>query len=162
MTEFSIIVAHDDALGIGKKNTIPWKLQEDLEHFKKTTLHGIVIMGRNTYESLPQSVRPLPMRENIVLSRDPIFFQREKKNVKIVASFDLALENITLDKKVFIIGGQTVYHIAINHEGCKELIITRVKGNYQCDTFFPHYTSQWKEEKIHIQNNTFSISTWKK
>ena len=66
---FSIIVAHDEERGIGKNNKIPWYIKEDLQHFKAITLHGVVIMGHKTWESLPKSVRPLPFRENVIISK---------------------------------------------------------------------------------------------
>jgi len=56
---------------IGKDNTLPWRLPEDMAHFKRTTLGSPVIMGRKTWDSLPPKFRPLPGRQNIVVTRQP-------------------------------------------------------------------------------------------
>lgn len=92
---------------IGSRNGLPWHIPEDLRRFKKLTTGHIVIMGKNTYFSLPESVRPLPHRKNIVLSSSPII------GVDTYGSIDKLLsdlQNIPNNSKVFVIGGASIYH----------------------------------------------------
>ena len=158
--KFSIIAACDDKRGIGVSNTLPWRLKGDLAYFSEITttaaegLQNAVIMGRKTWESLPEKHRPLHGRLNIVLSREktemPI-------NVLQATSFEDAFEQIEklddrtdrdeLDNsselypktvgKIFVIGGASIYAQAINMNECEEIYLTRVLGEFQCDTFFP-------------------------
>ena len=136
---FNIIVAIDKKRGIGLKNTIPWYFKDDLKYFKNITLNTIVIMGRNTWESLP---KPLAKRYNIVISTT----KKNKDGEQYLArSFDDAIEHAKfLKKPIFIIGGSRVYRDALNHKNCKSLYITYINDNYKCDTFFPELPSYYK------------------
>ena len=68
LPEFSVIVAADDDHAIGSRGNLPWYIEEDLRNFAKITKGGTVIMGRRTWESLPNAKRPLPERLNIIVS----------------------------------------------------------------------------------------------
>ena len=68
---FSLVVAVCKNMGIGMDGGLPWKLSEDLKHFRRTTENGTVIMGRKTWDSIPEKYRPLKNRKNIVLSTNP-------------------------------------------------------------------------------------------
>jgi dihydrofolate reductase len=70
--QITAILAMDSSLLIGSKNGLPWHIPEDMKRFKEFTSGGIVVMGRNTYMSLPERFRPLPHRRNIVITRTPI------------------------------------------------------------------------------------------
>lgn len=131
--EFSIIVAIDEKGGVGKANTLPWHIPADLRHFKEITTGGTVIMGRNTWESIPEKFRPLPNRLNIVLTGNLNYLVPE--GVKLASSLDGALA--ISEGKTFVIGGAKVFEEAIRHESCNELIITKIDGDFNCDTFFP-------------------------
>jgi dihydrofolate reductase len=91
---------------IGRGGDIPWRVPEDLAHFKTVTLGHTVVMGRQTWDSLPASVRPLPGRKNIVLSRRPDF---AADGAEVVASLDDALS----EPGTWVIGGGQVYALAI-------------------------------------------------
>ncbi|MEK9166982.1 MAG: dihydrofolate reductase [Patescibacteria group bacterium] len=130
---FSIIVAIDEKGGIGKNNTLPWHLPADLKHFKELTTGGTVIMGRNTWESIPDKFRPLPNRLNIVLTGNLNYFVPE--GVKLASSLDGALA--VSEGSTFIIGGAKVFEEAIRHEDCSDLFITKIESTFDCDTFFP-------------------------
>ena len=153
---FSIIVAHDLNLGIGAQNTLPWKLSADMSHFKKVTTEtkdpnkqNVVIMGRNTYESLPEKFRPLPNRYNIVLSRNKELNLPEtlSKQNSLNDALEWASQGPLAEsfESVFVIGGAMVYTEAITHPKCERLIITKIHQLYDCDAFFPHYTIPYKE-----------------
>jgi len=158
---FDLIVAHDNKKGIGKYGIIPWYYKDDLEHFKETTLNSIVIMGRKTWESIPDKFKPLQNRINVVISRNNNI--SKYKDVYYYCSLDEALNHvIKFNKKIFIIGGSKLYNEAIKNNQCKNLIITRINDEYSCDVFFPDYEKIWKEEKIIKKTKDFQIIKYKK
>ncbi len=135
-----IIVAQDKNRVIGNKGKIPWRLPTDQENFKEETVGHAVLMGRTTYLSLPKSVRPLPDRDNIVLSKTmknvdpkPNVFTRTSL-VKGIKAAEQAGH-----KKCFIIGGGIVYAEAMLEKDfpVDEIIATEVFGEFEGDAFFP-------------------------
>jgi len=144
MKPFSIIVAFDSQYGIGKAGELPWHLSSDLKHFKEITRtvtnpankNGL-IMGRKTWESLPEKFRPLPGRVNLVLSRQGGL--NLPSGVLCSQSLDDALGQLFSSniENVFVIGGAQIYAQAIDHPLCQKLYVTHVKGEYGCDAFFP-------------------------
>lgn len=145
---FSIIVAIDKAGGIGKNNNLPWHLPEDLKHFKTLTSNtnsptkrNAVIMGRKTWESLPDTFKPLPNRYNIVLSQNTHLSL--PADVKHCHSLSDALSETTCPtqaiENLFVIGGGTVYKNALQHPQCQHVHITKIDAYFDCDTFFPEY-----------------------
>ena len=153
--EINIIVAICNKNGIGRNNKIPWLIKDDLKHFKLITTNNIknnniVIMGRNTWESLPSKFRPLSDRYNFVISSKKKFLDSD--NVEhISSSFLNALEYIKLENikfansKIFIIGGQMLYNDILNnyHSYITNIFITEIYSNYTCDTFFPDLNSDY-------------------
>ena len=150
MRPFSIIVAFDSQYGIGKNGLLPWKLPLDLKHFKEITTAvanpartNAVIMGRKTWESLPQKFRPLPGRVNVVLSKEgklslpaEVFCSQSLED----ALSRLSSSNI---ENVFVIGGAQIYAHAIEHPLCQKLYVTHIQGDYGCDAFFPPVSRQF-------------------
>lgn len=138
--KLSIIVAHDPNLVIGKDGSLPWHFPEDLKFFKKTTMGHPILMGRGVFEEIGE--KPLPGRENVVLSRS-----KNYDHVPTFNSIDAALEYLSDEEHVFIIGGGEIYRQTINQ--VDELIVTEVKERYEGDTFFPEYRDEigdvWKE-----------------
>ena len=146
---FHIIVAHDNQRGIGVNNTLPWHCPADMAYFKATTCNApqgnqnVVIMGRHTWESIPEKYRPLPGRHNIVLSRSV----SQIENAHVAASLDQALTlatELSPTGQVFVIGGSQVYQQAIAHPQCDTLYVTRIYNTFTCDDFFPEYKPQFK------------------
>lgn len=144
MRPFSVIVAFDSQYGIGKNGQLPWALPMDLKNFKEITStvtdpakKNAVIMGRKTWESLPEKFRPLPGRLNVVLSRkNPIDLP---VTVLVSKSLDEALNKLSTPniENIFVIGGGQIYAQAMTHPLCQKLYVTHVQGNYDCDAFFP-------------------------
>ena len=134
----AIIVAIDKNNGIGAENDLLWQrdLPADLAHFKKLTTGGSVIMGRKTFESIG---RPLPNRENIVISRTPTGVQGVLTVNSLASAYELARYPI------FIISGGRVYTDAVNDMDV--LYVTEVKASFpQATVFFPKIdTTTWKE-----------------
>lgn len=149
-----IIAAVSENGVIGKNGDIPWDIPEDMEHFKETTMGHPVIMGRKTYQSFPESVRPLPGRTNIVLTRSD--FQPEDESVKIANSLKEAYEIANeLDEKAFIIGGSSVYEGAL--KDADRMILTEVHSEVDGDTYFPEWKEEaWKETERE-KNSDFSF-----
>ena len=140
---------------IGKDGDIPWHIPEDLQHFKEQTTGNTVVMGRKTYQSLPDSFTPLPDRENIVLTRSD--FKPENDSVKVANSLEDAWEKSSKEK-VFIIGGAGIYRQTIDK--ADKMILTEVHQNYDGDTYFPDYSKdQWSEE-IREDHENFSFVTY--
>lgn len=145
MRQFNIILAICNKNGIGLNNQIPWHLKQDLKYFKKITSkcsngkRNVVIMGRNTYLSLPDKFRPLPDRLNIVLSHTKTKSDFPE-DVIVCNEFDDAL-NLLDDKKykneidnIFVIGGASLYNIALKHPYCSEIYLTRIHKDFEFDT----------------------------
>jgi len=150
MKPFSIVVAFDSQYGIGKNGQLPWVLPSDLKHFKEITStvtnptkKNAVIMGRKTWESLPERFRPLPGRVNVVLSKQGDLSL--PSGVLCFQSLDDALKQLSSSniESVFVIGGAQVYVHAIEHPLCQKFYVTHVEGEYGCDAFFPPISKQF-------------------
>ena len=128
--QIHLIWAQDKNGGIGKDGKLPWHISEDLKNFKRLTSGSTILMGRNTWESLP--ARPLPERRNIVLSSKVL------SDVECYTSVEECIEKLDDDgtEKFFVIGGSTVYKNFIHR--ADELHITQVNEMTQgIDTYFP-------------------------
>lgn len=140
MSTISIIVAIDKNNAIGKGNQLLCHLPNDLKYFKATTLGSPVIMGRKTFESLPNGA--LPNRRNIVLSRDPEY---KCDGCELVSSLEDAFTLTNNEDNVFVIGGASIYKEAISK--ADKLYITHIDHSFDgADAFFPQIdTTVWKE-----------------
>lgn len=129
--------------GIGKDGVMPWHLPGDLKHFAETTKGGTVIMGRKTWESIPDKYRPFSERLNIVVSRQKDYALPE--GVLLVHSLEEALD--AAEDKTFVIGGGQLYAEAIEHEACEELILTIISETFEVDTYFPEIPAYFTQSK---------------
>lgn len=133
----SIIACVDTNLGIGKDGDLLYTgNKEDLKNFKKYTQNSIIIMGRKTFESLPGR-KPLPNRENIVVTRNPDFEPVE--GIFVCDSIESAI-NMSLgkNKEIFIIGGAEIYKYVLDNDYCNWIYLTIIHSVEQkADTFFP-------------------------
>lgn len=132
MKTLSLIVAKSSNNVIGTNGKLPWHLPEDLDRFKRLTTGHTVIMGRKTWESLPDSVRPLPDRKNVVLTRNKFY---EASGATVVHSIESALMLDTPSPHIFCIGGGSLYGQLINY--ATHLLLTKVHVEIEGDTFFP-------------------------
>jgi dihydrofolate reductase len=135
-----LIAAICEGNGIGLVNKMPWRIPEDMRHFKAITKHHAVVMGRNTYFSIPESRRPLTDRLNIVLTRHPEKYQ----NHKDVIFTDKLDDYIHMD--LYIIGGSEIYRQFI--DSVDGMYLTVIKKTYECDTFFPDYRHKFSLESV--------------
>ena len=127
--ELTIIAAVSINNVIGNNNKLIWKLSNDLKRFKNLTTNHSVIMGRKTFESLPN---PLPDRDNIVITRDTNY---SKPNIQVCSSIEDAINLTKTDTQPFIIGGGEIYTQTINIVDRIEL--TRVHEEFDGDAYFP-------------------------
>ncbi|MCB9202677.1 MAG: dihydrofolate reductase [Flavobacteriales bacterium] len=141
----TIIVAYSENRIIGSNNSLLWKISDDLKRFKKLTLNHPIIMGRKTFDSLPN---PLPKRQNIVISRNP---EKLPEQVYGVDSLEKAIEKAKeFDSDVFIIGGGEIYKQALPYADVLE--VTLVHTEIEGDTSFPYLDmNQWSI----LSNETF-------
>ena len=141
---FAIIAAVDADFGIGKNGTLPWQLPADLKHFKTITAtaspnkKNAVIMGRKTWESLPEQFQPLPGRVNLVLSRQGDL--KLPAGVLWTDNFDTALQQLSKESlidQIFVIGGAKIFNETITHPACRKIYLTHIAKSFHCDCFFP-------------------------
>ena len=136
----TLIAAVGRNRAIGRDNRLLWKLPEDMQRFKALTLGHVVLMGRKTWESLPEKFRPLPGRHNIVLSRET-YDQLSGAVVAHTLGDAIAAAG---DRKIFVIGGAEVYEQALLEADRLEL--TEVDDDPHGDAFFPEVDQhRWKE-----------------
>lgn len=133
----SLIVAHSLNRVIGKGNKLPWHLPEDLKRFKAITTGRAIIMGRSTWESIGS--KPLPKRDNIILTRNPDF---QAPGGIVVHSPEEALEKAyALDADPIVIGGEEIYKLFLPL--VTKMYITRVNQIVDGDAFFPEPPGKW-------------------
>lgn len=145
LAPFSIIVAIDAGNGISKNGEIPWNSKEDMKFFRDMTKgkgRNAVIMGRVTYESIPEEFRPLENRKCIIISRT--WRQETHPEISVYPSLSEALagvgSSINSYDDVFIAGGEQIYNEAMRDflYLCKKIYVTKFKNDYTCDQHFPY------------------------
>jgi dihydrofolate reductase len=136
----NLIAAVDLHRGIGINGQLPWRLKEDMNRFRRLTMGTSVIMGRKTWDSLPPVYRPLPSRQNIVLSRQPLVLPA----TLVVGSVKAALE-AAVKKEIFVIGGGEVYGLFLPY--AERIYLTEVDTDAAADTFFPDFDGpSWRRQ----------------
>ncbi|WP_331772651.1 dihydrofolate reductase (plasmid) [Embleya sp. NBC_00888] len=130
---------------IGADNAIPWRLPEDLAHFKATTLGHPVVMGRKTWDSLPSRFRPLPGRRNIVVTRNPRWVAEGAERAgSVTDALALAAEpsETGVPDAAWVIGGGEIYRAAMEY--ATMLSVTEVESTVDGDTYAPTPDPTWK------------------
>ncbi|KAF1745284.1 hypothetical protein MXB_2619 [Myxobolus squamalis] len=150
--KIACILARDTKGGIGKNGFLPWKIKEDMKYFCRITsnvskedkgLINGVIMGRKTWESIPEKFRPLSNRINVICSS----IMKSGADYSVFTSLSEAINNLESNpiiENIFIIGGSMLYRVilikminkeAFNHPKCEHLYITEIEQDFKCDTF---------------------------
>ena len=127
----ALVWAQSPTRVIGRDGALPWRVPEDMARFRALTSGSPVLMGRATWESLPARFRPLPGRENLVLTRSPGY---AAEGATVVTSFESALDRLA-GRDGWVIGGGTVYSAAIEH--ADRLEVTEVDVEVEGDAFAP-------------------------
>jgi len=126
---------------IGRENAIPWRISEDSKRFRDLTMGHPVVMGRRTWESLPDRFRPLPGRRNVVVTRNP---EWSAEGAERAGSLEEALHALGGEARVFVIGGTQLYASALPL--ADELLLTEVDADVAGDTLFPPFDRSQYEE----------------
>ena len=151
----SLIVAASTNNAIGIRGDLPWRLSGDLKRFKAVTMGKPIIMGRKTWDSIG---RPLPGRQNIVITRQPGF---SAEGCDVVASVAEAVALAGDVDEVMVIGGSQIYELAL--PSADRIYLTRVHAQLDGDAFFPEVDeSQWRliseERQVADERNDFDYT----
>lgn len=132
----SLLVAHDMNRVIGVNNDLPWYIPEDLAYFKRKTMGKAMVMGRKTFESIG---KPLPGRLNIIVTRNKDY---KAEGAVVVHVLSDAIEKAKeYADEVMVIGGAEIFTMSLSI--ADRLYITKIKEEYNGDTFFPAYENEW-------------------
>ncbi len=140
-SRISIIAAIGKNRALGLRGKLLWHIPDDMRRFKELTSGHPVIMGRRTWESIPEKFRPLPMRANILITRNTSY---RAEGAEVCRSLEEALnaaEGAPGAEEVFIIGGGEIYALALPY--ANKLYLTLVDDEVQGDTFFPEYANEF-------------------
>jgi dihydrofolate reductase len=145
--KIAAIVAMDSARVIGIKGQLPWNVPADMAHFRALTKGHVVLMGRKTWESLPDAFRPLPGRVNVVVSREAVKLELPE-GVLRAGSPEEGIEVARLaasqgDKVVWVIGGAQLYQSLLPL--CDEVHLTVISGSHHGDAWLPSF-----EDRFHL------------
>lgn len=147
--QFTAVVGMAADRAIGQGGTMPWHLPEDLKVFRKITTGHPILMGRKTYDSIG---RPLPHRQNIVLSRQ---MDLSIEGAECIRSY-AELESMELiDQEVMIIGGAAIYALLLPITST--LWVSEIEGEYEADTYFPDFKSQFPNRELIEQFEGFTL-----
>jgi dihydrofolate reductase len=148
----TLIVAVADSGVIGRNNTLPWHLPEDLKRFKRLTLGKPIVMGRKTFESIG---KPLSGRQNIVLTRDANY---QHEGVTVVHDVDAALRAAGEAAEIMIIGGSDLFRLFLPRAG--RVHLTRVHGDIDGDVTWPALDNSWQrvEQEAHAADERHAFA----
>jgi len=154
--DFDAVVAADLDDGIGAGSGIPWKLPTDLAHLKRLTsetsvpgVRNAVVMGRKTWDTLPERWRPLPGRFNLVVSRQRHLAMPEGAVLAPTLENALVAARSAPDvERIFVLGGGDIYRQSFALPGCRRIYLTRVLGRFECDTFLAPIPSRFRRVSL--------------
>jgi dihydrofolate reductase len=147
---------------IGRDGELPWRLPEDMAHFRAVTTGRPVVMGRRTWESVPDRFRPLPGRRNVVVTRNPGW---SAPGAERAASLGEALEVLEGEERVSVIGGGELFSVALPFTD--ELLLTEIDADIEGDTFFPEwdrgaFQEVSREEHVAEDGTAFAFVTYER
>jgi dihydrofolate reductase len=156
----SLVVAYAANRVIGREGGLPWHLPTDMRHFRELTTGHTVVMGRRTFQSLPDAYRPLPNRRNLVLSSDP---NLGADGAEVFADLPSALE--ACGGECFVIGGGAAYREALPLAA--RVYATEIEEPIEGDVLFPMLAaSEWRcvqqEEPIVENGHTFTFRVYER
>lgn len=149
------VLSADKNWAIGYKGDLLVKIPNDMKMFRKLTTGNVIVMGRKTLESFPNS-QPLPNRVNIVMTQNPDY---QAKGCVIVHNTEELLEELKNypDKQVYVVGGESIYRELLPY--CEEAYVTRIDYEYQADRYFPNLDEMedWEMYEEGEEETFFSI-----
>jgi len=150
--KISMIAAINSNRALGAENDLLYKIREDMKRFTAITKGHPVIMGRKTWESIPEGRRPLPDRANIVITRAQGY---EALGATVVANLDEAVACAKLclgSEEIFVIGGGEIYKLALPFTD--RLYLTLIDDDAPGETFFPEYAGEFTKELFREDRET--------
>ncbi len=146
---------------IGRDGGLPWRLQEDMEHFRDVTIGHPAVMGRRTWESLPERFRPLPGRRNVVVTRNAAW---SAEGAERAGSLEDALELLAGEERVAVIGGSELFAAAL--PVADELLLTEIDLEVEGDAFFPEwdrdaFVEAAREEHVSDHGTPFAFVSYR-
>ena len=151
--ELKLIYARSRNGVIGRDGQLPWHLPADLAHFKQTTLEQAVVMGRKTWDSLPERFRPLPGRSNIVITRQKDW---QAPGALVAHSLDQAMSLCPEPGPLWVIGGAEIYAQALPL--ASTVVVTEIDMEVQGDAHAPLLGTEWKEMSRQFHPNDGGLS----
>jgi len=156
----SLLVAHARNRTIGRDGALPWHLPADMKRFRELTTGHTVVMGRRTFQSLPDAYRPLPNRRNLVLSRDPAY---RAPGAEVYPDLHSALDACA--GECYVIGGGDTYREALPSAG--RVYATEIEETVEGDTFFPALAAaEWRRveqsERMLENGHAFTFRTYER
>ncbi len=147
---------------IGRRGAIPWRIPADLARFRERTTGHAVVMGRKTWDSLPERFRPLPGRRNVVVTRSPDWHAEGGERA---GSLDDALHLLEGVPQVYVIGGAEIFAAALPL--ADELLLTEIDAEVEGDTFFPPwdraaFAETSREEHVSEAGTPFAFVTYER
>jgi dihydrofolate reductase len=147
---------------IGRDNAIPWHLPEDARRFRALTMGHPVVMGRRTWDSLPERFRPLPGRRNVVVTRNVVW---NAEGAERAGSLDEAFRLLAGAPQIFVIGGAELYAEAFPR--ADELVVTEIDAEIQGDVFFPTwdqatFREESREPHVSEDGTAFAFVTYRR
>lgn len=159
--KINIIVAVAENGVIGLNNQLPWKLDGELQHFKRTTMGHVVVVGRKTCQSMP----PLKGRTVAAISKDYMEYSNKDKNAVWCPDLPSAIFAPAMFKKDYkecwIAGGSSIYQEAFRLNLVDQMYITHVKGSFEGDSFF-HIPEGWEPVSTLNETDQYIIKVWEK
>lgn len=151
----TLVAAYADNRVIGDRGRIPWHLSEDFAHFKATTMGGVLVMGRATYDSI---ARPLPGRTTVVVTRNPHW---TADGVLVAHSLDEALDLAAAQAgETFVVGGTQIYEQALPR--ATHQVLTEVHGSPDGDAHFPEFDLDEWVETDRVPRDGFAWVWWER
>ncbi|MBN1943030.1 MAG: dihydrofolate reductase [Phycisphaerae bacterium] len=165
----TLITAMDEDRLIGRGKELPWRLPEELEHFRRTTLGGVVILGRATWEFMAQKRPFLDGRVNFVVTHKPAAWQTDVAEAgfdptfgpHFVDTIELAVTRARREfpeyvEHLFLLGGRQIYELALRRNLVDRMLISHVKGKHIGDVYFPPIGPEWTGRVI-LKGKTFDV-----
>ena len=138
---------------IGANGVMPWHLPEDLAHFKRQTLGAPVVMGRKTWDSIPERFRPLPSRRNVVITRQADW---SAEGAEVANSLEAALALLETHDEVWVMGGAQIYAQA--QSLAQRAVVTEIDAEFEGDAFAPTLDSGWAETVRETHTSTTGLA----
>ena len=147
-----LIWAHDRNRVIGVGNGLPWRVPEDSRRFQALTMGSAVVMGRRTWDSLPAAYRPLPGRENWVLTRNSRW---SAEGAARASSLEEVLDRMS-GHDLWVAGGGEVYSLALPL--ADECFVTEIDAEFPGDAWAPDLASPWHRDANHHEGSGWQVS----